>query len=163
MNGHQSLQSLLNRIVAASRRIDIIVKNECAAWVTNWELDDAERDLVQQAAKRLPFDISQSAEHYLENEDSLYFWEPVFKDEFRALQNDESSYLRMNSWLERLAGPAEELEICGTEVVFQYRNLPNVPEARVQGIILRQKAVMGFLESYNIGIELWIHENQNSE
>lgn len=64
----------------------------------------------------------------------------------------------LNRRISRLCDSAVEFDVRGEKLARNYKDLPNVPEERAQGVLGRQTAVKGFLNSICIVINLWIHE-----
>ncbi|KAH9205128.1 hypothetical protein DL95DRAFT_470862 [Leptodontidium sp. 2 PMI_412] len=151
MNSNDSLPSLLSRVVAAANTIDKFVMDSTFIRMTIYGYGDDGPDLV-------PF-TTEPPEYYLEKEDSLNFWDRYFNHLITEWDAGRLSYMKMNVIVERLSSPAAELDLCAPELVRIYRNLPNVPEERIQGVLRRHSAINAFLNSADIGIELWKHND----
>lgn len=148
-------KALVRQVVAASANIDRIIASNIRLWVEI--VSNHGKKIQLEAENILPFDIT-NPERYLEEADSLRFWDEQFWSWLQNWEHDQISFTLLTSIIGHLSEPAVELDISGTELVRRYRNLPNVPEERIQGVLGRQRAVNRFLNSVYIGIELWIQQ-----
>lgn len=97
-----------------------------------------------------------TAEAYLEDDDSLEFWDQYFEHILQEwdqdVDGDRISEARYNSIVEHLSLQAAALDQYAPRLVKKYREMPNVPERRVQGVLRRHSALNTFLNSADIGL-----------
>lgn len=150
MADNPSLQQLVNRVWAAIHQVnEHIDLSEYSR--TTWYSENA--------TKPLPvFGWTQGEEHF-EQLGLVKLWNEYFEWVLGEWDNDEDgermSEAKLNFIVDRLTSAATQLDEYGPQLVRRYRSISQVPEDRIQGILLRRVVLNGFLNSVEIGLEHW--------
>jgi len=143
-----SLRDLVREVVAAIQHVD---EHVLSTDYIKWEVLDLVRGTEANG-----YDYSDPEAH-LEDFDDLRYWEQYFEHVLGEWQLDvdgeRMSEAQLNFIIDRLTPAASLLDFYGSLLVDTYRNIPDVPGNRIQGILRRQAVLNGFLNSAEIGLE----------
>ncbi|KAI9771754.1 MAG: hypothetical protein M1839_002719 [Geoglossum umbratile] len=150
MAGNSNLKSHLDKVMIS---FEIVDRHVMHSRFIRKEIFNFPGDQVP-----TPFDYSDP-KAYLEDDDLIYYWDKYFEhliQEWDLYQDSERlSEARYNSIVERLSMPAATLDQYAPRLVKEYREMLNIPERLVQGILKRRTALNTFLNSADIGLYHW--------
>ncbi|KAK9772590.1 putative RGS domain-containing protein [Seiridium cardinale] len=150
MARQSSLTDLVTQVVFAIQTVD--------EHVLNSDYISYEVIQLEPGDKPLPYDYS-NPEVYLERFDGLGYWEQYFEWVLKEWDLDEDgermSEAKFNFIIDRLTAAATILDLYGPQLVRRYREIGNVPEKRIHGVLRRRAILNGFLNSAALALENW--------